>query len=52
MSMRTRKMWVIYVRIDNEWKEHSRTGDRFESMKVYGALLKAGNQVNVEEQYF
>ena len=52
MSIRTRKMWVIYINVDNTWKEHSRTGNRYESMKIYDALLKAGNKVNVQEQYY
>ena len=50
--MKTRKMWVIFVKVNGEWKEHSRTSSRFESMKIYDALLKAGNSPSVEEQYY
>jgi len=50
--MKTRKVWVIYILTENGWKEHSRTADRFESMKIFGALQKAGVKANTEEQYF
>ena len=51
-EMKTRKIWVIYIMTDKGWKEHSRTSDKFESMKIFGALQKAGVKVNTEEQYF
>lgn len=50
--MKNRKMWVIFINVDGEWKEHSRTGNRFESMKIFDALLKAHTQAYVEEHYF
>ena len=49
MSMRTRKIYII-VEIKTDKIIHQ-TSDKFESMKIFGALQRAGAEVRTQTIY-